>query len=395
MQEAPDEFAHYWVIKFIHDHLQLPGKADVIAGGASAVYGSLPQLGYLPHLLISWLMPASELALYARFGSLLAGAFLLYSAYKIGILLFPDRQLNALALPLAITLHPQLIFLHCYSNNDSTSSALAGLIILFMLQCLKNGNSFRKTILLGFLAGWLTLSKYAGLAILPVVALSLVASSWLHGTSLASQLPALALAAALSGSMCALWFARNYQEFDGDFMGTKTMYKTWATTFHRDLNYYLSPSRIIKDFRWWRMTFFSYWGLFGYMSKYLWRPVYFGYLAAVLTATAGWCAGCFTRVKQPKDKQAICAWVSLALIVILNLVAMIWASIYNLGGPQGRYLFTSEIPIMALIIGGMSRFNSPANKWLVVSFIAFNAGVSLYSWLLLFNNYGGWHSTPL
>lgn len=50
MQEAPDEYAHYWVIKFLREHWRLPSAVEVHAGGPSAVYGSLPQLGYLPHV---------------------------------------------------------------------------------------------------------------------------------------------------------------------------------------------------------------------------------------------------------------------------------------------------------------------------------------------------------
>jgi hypothetical protein len=73
---------------------------------------------------------------------------------------------------------------------------------------------------------------------------------------------------------------------------------------------------------------------------------------------------------------------------------MIWASVYNYGGPQGRYLITSEIPIQALIIGGMSLFGKKS-KWLIIAFLAFNALVCIGSWIYLFRLYGGWHLDPL
>lgn len=395
MQEAPDEFAHYWVIKFIHEHWRLPNAGDITAAGPSAVYGSLPQLGYVPHLFTSAFFSSEVLALSSRFGSLIAGLVLLYAAYEIGLRLFPNRLLFSISLPLALCLHPQLIFLHAYANNDSTSSALAGVIILLMIECIAKGNSFNKTAAMGALSGWLVLSKYAGLAILPGAGFAYIAALHLHGTSLLSQLPSLLFAAFLAAAPIFLLFVRNAHEFAGDFMGTKTMYANWATTFHRDLHYYLSPWKIVKDFRWWRMTFFSFWGLFGYMNKYLWRPIYFFYIASVLVALSGWLQGLARLPKEKPDPKSACIWLSLTLILLLNLTSMVWASIYNLGGPQGRYLFTSEIPITALIIGGLSRFKQPADKWFLLAFLGLNAAVALHAWIFLFQSYGGFKLSPL
>ncbi|MBL0187841.1 MAG: hypothetical protein IPP97_19095 [Candidatus Obscuribacter sp.] len=52
MEQAPDEFSHYWVAKFLFQNQHLPSPAEMTAGGPSAVYGSLPQLGYLPHCFL-------------------------------------------------------------------------------------------------------------------------------------------------------------------------------------------------------------------------------------------------------------------------------------------------------------------------------------------------------
>ena len=195
--------------------------------------------------------------------------------------------------------------------------------------------------------------------------------------------------------MSAWWFVQNAQQYAGDFMGTKTMYNSWARTFHHDLHYYLPPSHIIKSLRWWRMSFFSFWGLFGYMNKYLWRPVYFGYLGMVLAAVLGGLNGLrHMRMKKPQSK-AIVIWSSLALVLIINLSSMIWASVHNLGGPQGRYLITSEIPIMALIIGGLNQLGQKWGRGFILAFLAFNAIVSLGSWIYLFHLYHGWHLNPL
>lgn len=400
MQEAPDEFAHYWVIRFMREHLALPSAADVTAGGPSAVYGSLPQLGYLPHVAIALITPPNELALYARFGSLLMGLVLLYAAYHVGRGIFEKKPLLAFALPTLIVFHPQLAFLHAYSNSDSTSSALGAVILLLAIKSVRSGLTIRLGIAIGLLMGWLALSKYSGLGVMPAVGLTLIAAAVLNKTPLPHAVASLASCAAAAAAVSGWWFVRNYHEFAGDFTGTLTMYRSWASTFHREMEYQVSASRIIKDFRWWRMMFFSFWGLFGYMTKYMWRPIYIVYLGYLLIAAAGLAKGAYTWGKtkvgqlSAADLSKLVIWCCMLLTVLLNLAAMIWASTKNLGGPQGRYLFPSEIPVMALLLLGMSRFSERWTRWLVFSFIGFNAIVCVGAWFWLFSMYG-FHSRPL
>ncbi len=409
MVEAPDEFAHYWVIKFLKENMRLPQALDVAAGGPSAIYGSIPQLGYIPHVIFSFALPPEQLALADRFGSVFMGAVMLIAAFKVGAILFPSNRWLALSLPAAIACHPQLAFIHSYANSDSTSSALASILLWLTLETAKKGISLQRTSVMGALVGWLAITKYAGLAIIPVVGLALIASIFVQGTSLVLAAQSILCAGILAATLSIWWFVQNAQQYPGDFMGTHTMYASWAKTFHRDMNYYLPASHIIKSLRWWRMTFFSYWGLFGYMTKYLWRPVYFVYLGLVLAAVLGVLKGAYQLFaissggaakliplfKEKQNQINIIMWGSLALTGVINIVSMIWASMYNLGGPQGRYLITSEIPLMALMLGGLSLLGKKAGKHFVMAFLLFNVAVSIGSWIYLFRLYGGWHLDPL
>lgn len=394
MREAPDEFSHFWVIKFLHDHLRLPTAAEVTAGGASAVYGSLPQLGYLPHVLLSMPFPEPLLMLVARFGSLLMGLIMIWAAYHAGRLLFKKDGVLALALPAMLIVHPQLTFLHCYSNSDSTSSALSSVIILLMLQIIYHGVNLRLATIIGALSGWVALSKFSALAVIPVVALAVVVSTIIHGSGWGLALLALTSMAAASAVVSGWWFVRNYFEFNGDIMGTKTMYATWAKLFSRKQDFYLPASHIVKNFSWWRMLFFSYWGLFGYMTRYMWRPVYVVYAIFFFASLAGMirttCSGmkiCLIEGRRLLTAQSI-AWTCLLLIVLINIASIIWASMVNLGGPQGRYLFTSEIPITALIILGLSSISRKWGKRFVIVFLIWNAIVCIGSFVYLFSLYG-------
>lgn len=410
MVEAPDEFAHHWVIKFLTEHHRLPMAKEVFDGGASAVYGSLPQMGYIPHVFISSLFPIESIALTERLGSLFMGAWMMLAAYYIGKLLFPKSLIAALALPAAIILHPQLVFIHSYANCDSTSSALASIILWLSFESLSSGLRFNRTMIIGALSGWVAISKYAGLAILPVVAIPLIASIFLNGTSLLAGLASFVAAGVLAVVVSAWWFYQNNTQYPGDFSGTQTMFKSWAVANHKPLSYYLPASHIIKDHKWWRLTMFSYWSLFGYMTRYIWRPVYWIYgfymlLATVAPLTQVALATMRSKLAVKGKGKPLIMWFSLALCLTINIALMIAASTKNLGGPQGRYLITSEIPIMALIIGGLmqcgaqtksiGRWKLSVGEIAVLSFLLFNAAVTIGSWIHLFRLYGGWHLDPL
>lgn len=410
MVESPDEFAHHWVIKFLTEHHRLPMAKEVFDGGASAVYGSLPQMGYLPHVAVASLFPIESIALTERLGSLFMGAWMMLAAYYIGKRLFPKSAVAALALPAAIILHPQLVFIHSYANCDSTSSALASIILWLSFESLFSGLRFHRTMIIGALSGWVAISKYAGLAILPVVAVPLIASIFINGSSVIAGFASFIAAGLLAAAVSGWWFYQNNVQYPGDFSGTQTMFKSWAVANHKPLTYYLPASHIIKDHKWWRLTMFSYWSLFGYMTRYIWRPVYWLYGFYMLLSFLAPLAQLGMSIARKnfslrgKSRPTI-MWFSLALCLTINLVLMIAASTKNLGGPQGRYLITSEIPIMGLIIGGLMQCGSQTKqigKWIlsrgelaVISFLLFNAAVTIGSWVYLFRLYGGWHLDPL
>lgn len=406
MVEAPDEYAHFWVLRFMHDNMRLPSAIEVAAGGPSAVYGSLPQFGYIPHILVGSIFHANDFVLFARFGSLLMGVVLLYCAYGLGRELFPRQRLLALALPLAVIFHPQLAFVHSYMNNDATSSAVASVILLMAVRSLRQGLEMRRSLVMGLLIGWLALTKYSGLGILPSIAVCLIGAAVINRVPLTTALANFAACGTVAAGVCGWWFVRNVHEFGGDLLGTKTMYSSWAKTFDRPQTYYLPATHIIKNTRWWRMMFFSFWGMFGYMNKYMWRPIYFAYLGYVCVAGVGFAnlvRGWIGNLKHSpasdgapalSQKANTVAWSALTLAVVLNLAAMVWASTTNLGGPQGRYLFTSELPVLALIIAGLNNCGKRVGVPLVMSFLIFNALVCIGAWFWLYGLYG-FHGHPI
>ncbi|HEY9684056.1 MAG TPA: hypothetical protein V6C86_20910 [Oculatellaceae cyanobacterium] len=408
MVEAPDEFAHFWVVKFIVEHARLPSHIDVFSGGPSAVYGSLPQMGYIPHVLLSKLLPFCELSITARLGSLLMGVILIWAVYLIGRELYPKSRIATLSLPAIVLFHPQMALLHGYINCDSTAVAAAALILWLVVRMIMQGLTLGGCTLLGLLSGVIALSKYASLAVVLAAGCGLLAAGWLNGASLALVFASCGIAVSVFALTCNWWVARELQEYPGDLLGTQTMRRIWAVTYGRPLQYKESIWHVIKEFRWWRMTYFSYWGMFGYMTRYLWRPFYFIYLFYSLAAIAGGIRrmGFFKEFgsllslklrmksiddvsKEDLEKLKYVAIYSVfAIALIATLAAMIWSSSLNLGGPQGRYLFGCEVPIVAMTVSGLMALSKKHGEKIVLSFVGFDFIVYMWSTVTLFHTYG-------
>lgn len=56
----------------------------------------------------------------------------------------------------------------------------------------------------------------------------------------------------------------------------------------------------------------------------------------------------------------------------------------NLGGAQGRYLLPSEVALLALLVGGLSRLGK-FGKYVVLSLVIFNAAVCIGAFVMLMN----------
>jgi hypothetical protein len=406
MQGAPDEFSHFWVFKFMLENMHLPDAAEVAKGGPSAVYGSLPQLGYLPHVaaakLLSFPFNLNDPSRTGRFGSLLIGLPLVFAARYIGRVVFSREKIKAEAVPWLVVFHPQLILVHAYINNDSTAITLSGIVLALLVCTLKNGPKYKITLSLGLCLAFLALTKYSAYALFPAVALAFLLAFFSFKTPIAKALAHLAL---LGGStaLCLPWFLRNLSLYPGDALGTRTMFHTWAVTYHRDLNFHMSFWQVVKEHRWWRSILFSFWGLFGYMDIYMWRWVYWTYFSYMLLGLTGSLSLALRQWKKPLPDRLKQIWAVLSATLIANLLAMVYASSTNLGGGQGRYLFPSEIPIICIMVNGLPSLIDQSNtgikgitgntlgiwkKLFLPSLIIFNAACAIGCFFYLLSRYG-------
>jgi hypothetical protein len=170
-----------------------------------------------------------------------------------------------------------------------------------------------------------------------------------------------------------------------DILGIKTGYQTFALGFNRPLSYKMSAWELLTSKQWWRFLFFSFWGLFGHMTRWMWRPIYFIYLGFVLAAIGGWLKTRFAvpAVRTELAKPAI--WIMFALCILVNFTMMVAS---QMGGPQGRYFFICEIPIIALLLEGLSRLGPRFGRPAVLAFLGFSTLVCVGAWIMLLRLYG-------
>lgn len=410
---APDEVSHLWVVKFISQHLRLPNHGDVFAGGLEAVYGPLPQAGYLPHIVISKILPFWDVAITARLGSLIMGISLVWAAYFLARELYPNNRLACRALPLAIVFHPQMVFLDSYTNCDATAAAASGFIFLLVVRMIRRGLNLSSCFAFGVLSGVAALSKYAALSVVAAAGLGLISAGWLNGSSLGMLASAIAVTASSFAASCSWWFVREIQQYPDDMLGTKTMRSIWAAALNKPMVYDSGVWSVIKDFKWWRLMYFSFWGVFDNMTRYLPKPIYVTYFSFMILAIAGGVSrfkvlpGLIDltferfRSKSIRDIPAehleklkyAAIYKMFAVSIIINMAAMVWSTSLNLGGAQGRYLFANELPIFALTIGGLLAFKEKYREPLIKAFLIFS--ILTYSLSLLIMAWSfGFHESP-
>jgi 4-amino-4-deoxy-L-arabinose transferase-like glycosyltransferase len=396
--EAPDEVTHVWVLSFLVNHARLPLLDDITKAGSVAVYGSLPALGYLPHWAFVEILPKFKLLIAARIGSVLMGLITVAASFYGGKLLFKNDRLLALALPLALAFHPQLVFVQSYTNNDVTATALSALLTVLLIKAIQDGPSFIGPwqfhprffdLLIGILSAWLLLSKYSGYAAIITAFIFLGVASYLHRRQWLNVLTHIGTAGAAAVVLSAWYFVRNWQVFN-ELTGTQTMYRIWAEAYHKSPNY-TSPLAIVTQNRWWRMNFFSFWGWFGYMTRSLQRPWYYIYLAFLMAAIYGAARNVLNHMKgkgETVDTKEKAVWAMLWCCFILNWLASVFGSASGVSGPQGRYFFTSEIPLMALLLAGLRLLPGKTGKCAVIAFLVYNFICCMYSAYYLYTLYG-------
>jgi hypothetical protein len=175
-------------------------------------------------------------------------------------------------------------------------------------------------------------------------------------------------------------------------LGTHTMNQIWIQILPHHDGKPVFPWPALNKIGWWRYVWFDYWGLFGMMDMYLWRPLYLVYLGIVSFSIMGW-SGLripFRRVHAEDSASTVTAqipgvWPFFAFSFLLNLAAIVYVTVICVSGPHGRYLFPCEIPILCMILAGNSRLGPRAERFLCSLLVALCLLCTVGGWLYYYS----------
>jgi 4-amino-4-deoxy-L-arabinose transferase-like glycosyltransferase len=204
--EGPDELGHYQHVRFLIRNLALPGPEDSTTALDELTH---PPLYYIVTATLTFWVDTSDnlepianpfaatgimegganrflhsdaeafpyrgtvLAVHtARLVSIAMGTLSLLVTYKLGRLLFPHRHDIALGATAINAFTPGFLFMSGVINNDIMVTLFTGLTLLLSVRLIVGDAGWRTLLALGVCTGLAVLSKYNGLALVPLVIVS-------------------------------------------------------------------------------------------------------------------------------------------------------------------------------------------------------------------------------
>jgi 4-amino-4-deoxy-L-arabinose transferase-like glycosyltransferase len=219
---APDELAHFWVVREMSF-----GRFEPWSPGAFSIYSS-----FLPS---QYVFQATTLAIgrflggdivrfvspeplvvgygYARLGSILLGLITVAALAQAAWTLTRSR-LQSLVAGIVVALLPQLAFVNAYVNADSFTIAGGALLTCSLVCWILESRQYRNGILLGATLGFVFLGKLSGYYLLPPTA-ALIVLELRRQQHVRLAMPILAACLATAGPVI-LW---NTARSGGDVFG--------------------------------------------------------------------------------------------------------------------------------------------------------------------------------
>lgn len=351
--EAPDEAAHFQVIRFILHHGRLPlFRPDELwlirsPVGAVETYAAYPPLAYIVMALLSAPLPSEMWG--AR--SLSLASYLGYVAltFLTARRVLPDRRSIAVCAALGVAFLPQWAFTGAYANNDALGALEAALLFYLLVIGWRRG--LRPWLLLGVgaMVGALLITKYtfyaAGLVGATAALLAVLrqpAERWRRAALL------LAGIALVSG----WWFARNwllYQEVIPGRVITDAKALAGGNTLFVPANHGINLLTLSTQTNFWELTLKSLVASFGFMDIFLHPAYYFACVGLALLALAG-LATRAARGFSPGGTWV--AAVTAGAVVGGTVLSAMAISAYGEYSPQGRYLFAALLPTAIALAAG-------------------------------------------
>jgi len=325
-----------------------------------------------------WQGTALAVHLVRAFSQIL-GLITVLCAYALGRQIWRGASGHALAwiTAAAVAFNPQFLFITSSINNDNMMTALASLTVVAVIGMAATPGlpSYRRTIVLGVLAGLAALSKLTAVALIGFVLLAfLVMAMRARQTTSLRDWAMRALAFGATAALIAgWWYVRNAMLY-GDITGLRPMLE-WVGQRRLDLPGLMHELDGLE---------LSYWAVFGWFNVLVTDEWVYTVLRAVARLAAlGWLVmlirwfvlrrtgrhAAAARQSGDADPFALGLAALWSAIVLAALVR--WTA--TTPGSQGRLLFPAIISNAALLVAGLSAF--VPRRWRVPLLIVPIAGL--------------------
>ncbi len=376
MEQAPDEYMRYDVPLYIFHHGNLPsGFEESIRNSvwgfsyAFTPYGSSLIAVLFMKVVGLFTGNAFTLLVAARLVSVLSGVGTLYFLVKIGRKVFPHSALQYLPAVLCGFL-PQFAFLSAYFNSDVFGIFTTAMIAYGWLYCLEHRWDLRSCLFLGVSIGLCAMSYYNVYAFILGSIFLFLGDRLLNqpGLTWKNRLISLlrpGICIAVVALVLAGWFfIRNFIMYNGDFLGMDTMYacgEKYAPDFYKPSNRPTPANSGVSvidmltkpymGLMWVSTSIKSFIGVFGYMTAYAPRSIYFIY---TLFFAISIFLGLFYIISHSNSVQKRLLAFNGFLCVIVPVILSVKYSYSIDYQPQGRYCIPALLPLVLWISCGFA-----------------------------------------
>lgn len=370
--QAPDEPAHYnYIRQLANGRFPIMTTQDydeayrneVISSGFAPQYDITtisyqdyqPPLYYLLQTPIFWLSNGNLKAM--RLFAVLLGTLTLSCAYLVAQQFFRQRWLSLTAVAF-IAFLPQHVAIQASLNNDDLSELLIAAMLVVLLRYKPAApQATRHLLLLGLLLGLALLTKVTAYLMAPVIGLVLL---WHHWPRWPEIIRHELLVAVPSAVLATLWWGRNLAVYGWpDFLGIEA--HDAAVVGQLTTSDYIAQNGlefVIRAF--FRTTFQSFWGQFGWMGVVMPSWIY----QTLMLFSALVLLGFMIHLFRPQIKSPSAAFpLTFLTLLLLNITLYLT---YNLTyvQHQARYLFASLIPItIGVTLGSAVYFRPLTGRW--------------------------------
>jgi hypothetical protein len=338
---------------------------------ARAKLPDAPSSWQLSYLINGWVLKLLALEnvrdeIYVLRGlSILCGVFIVFCAFLVVRELVPDNEFLIIGVPTLITFIPQFSAMNGAITNDKFAEVFVALMFWIMVKIFKNGMQGGYVVAYMLSMGLAILSKRTTIFALPVFLVALLVYFWKGSLGLRFHLILIVVFIGITLGMNALaWYVDEIRKStDSKVILFLREYMIWLSPY--TIRYFFqslfSLESLLYYAKFFTVMYWSFWGIFGYMTIHL---HHFWYLLAALSQFLAGC-GLAKLVWRVKRKTTLYApWqvkilylfgLSVLLAVMLPFLRFIVVRGQNPMLPQGRYLFPVLIPIGIFTLLGLEQ----------------------------------------